>query len=98
MRLQLSMLLLPRTARANFWAAKLTSLVDLLQLKTPNVLGAVRRARCPEPGGRPIQRFVPGRGTQDTGQAIAVAHERRGQADVLLRHRRPRVEGPTRRV
>ena len=39
MRLQLSMLLLPRTARLNFWAAKLTSLVALLQLKVPNVVG-----------------------------------------------------------
>ena len=88
MRLQLSMLLLPRTARANFWAAKLTSLVDLLQLKTPNVLGAVRLARGSQPGGRPIQRLVPGRGTEDTGRAVAVANERRGEADVLLRHRR----------
>src|SRR4029453_18268079 len=34
-RLQLSMLLLPRTVRDSFWAAKLTSLVDLLQLKIP---------------------------------------------------------------
>src|SRR5256714_3133451 len=34
-RLQLSMLLLPRTWRESFWAAKLTSLVDLLQLKIP---------------------------------------------------------------
>lgn len=34
-RLQLSMLLLPRTTRESFWAAKLTSLVDLLQLKIP---------------------------------------------------------------
>ena len=39
MRLQLSMLLLPRTARLNFCAAKLTSLVALLQLKMPNVDG-----------------------------------------------------------
>src|SRR5262245_13285896 len=38
-RLQLSMLLLPRTARLNFCAAKLTSLVALLQLKVPNVEG-----------------------------------------------------------
>ena len=35
MRLQLSMLLLPRTARENFWAAKLTSLVAFEQLKIP---------------------------------------------------------------
>ena len=40
MRLQLSMLLLPRTARENFWAAKLTSLVDFEQLKIPNGDGA----------------------------------------------------------
>src|SRR6185369_8949877 len=37
-RLQLSMLLLPRTVRLNFCAAKLTSLVALLQLKVPNVV------------------------------------------------------------
>src|SRR5215207_761377 len=48
-RLQLSMLLLPRTVRENFWAAKLTSLVDLLQLKSPNVLEpcAAPAARSP---------------------------------------------------
>src|SRR5438874_3218804 len=38
-RLQLSMLLLPSTARLNFCAAKLTSLVAFEQLKTPNVVG-----------------------------------------------------------
>ena len=38
-RLQLSMLLLPRTCRLNFCAAKLTSLVALLQLKVPKVVG-----------------------------------------------------------
>src|ERR1700693_2505632 len=38
-RLQLSMLLLPRTVRLNFWAAKLTSLVAFEQLKVPNVVG-----------------------------------------------------------
>src|SRR3954464_8973018 len=38
-RLQLSMLLLPRTARLNFCAAKLTSLVAFEQLKVPNVVG-----------------------------------------------------------
>src|ERR1700704_6418202 len=38
-RLQLSMLLLPSTARENFCAAKLTSLVAFEQLKTPNVAG-----------------------------------------------------------
>ena len=37
--LQLSMLLLPRTVRLNFWAAKLTSLVAFEQLKRPNVVG-----------------------------------------------------------
>src|SRR5919204_1252309 len=34
-RLQLSMLLLPRTCRESFWAAKLTSLVAFEQLKIP---------------------------------------------------------------
>src|SRR5437879_8192638 len=38
-RLQLSMLLLPNTARLNFCAAKLTSLVDFEQEKTPKVVG-----------------------------------------------------------
>ena len=39
MRLQLSILLLPRIVRLNFCAAKLTSLVALLQLKVPKVVG-----------------------------------------------------------
>ena len=39
MRLQLSMLLLPSTARLNFCAAKLTSLVAFEHEKTPNVVG-----------------------------------------------------------
>ena len=38
-RLQLSMLLLPSTARENFCAAKLTSLVAFEQQKTPKVVG-----------------------------------------------------------
>jgi hypothetical protein len=38
-RLQLSMLLLPRTVRENFCAAKFTSLVALEQLNNPNVVG-----------------------------------------------------------
>src|SRR6185503_2898232 len=38
-RLQLSMLLLPRIVRLNFCAAKLTSLVAFEQLKVPNVVG-----------------------------------------------------------
>ena len=33
------MLLLPKIVRLNFWAAKLTSLVALLQLKVPKVVG-----------------------------------------------------------
>jgi hypothetical protein len=36
-RLQLSMLLLPMTSRANFWAIKLISFVALEQLNSPNV-------------------------------------------------------------
>ena len=39
MRLQLSMLLLPMTVRANFWAMKFISFVLFEQLKSPNVLG-----------------------------------------------------------
>src|SRR5688572_16868329 len=38
-RLQLSMLLLPSTARLNFWAAKLTSLVAFEHENTPKVVG-----------------------------------------------------------
>jgi hypothetical protein len=38
-RLQLSMLLLPRTVRENFCAAKFTSLVAFEQLNSPNVVG-----------------------------------------------------------
>ena len=38
-RLQLSMLLLPTTTRANFWVMKFSSLVAFEQLKSPNVVG-----------------------------------------------------------
>ena len=54
--MQLSMLLLPRTVRLNFWAAKLTSLVALLQLKVPNVVGpwAAFAARNPATDPLPV--------------------------------------------
>ena len=54
-RLQLSMLLLPRTCRENFWAAKLTSLVAFEQLKIP--IGAF----APRWPCRPVRRGVPRR-------------------------------------
>jgi hypothetical protein len=38
-RLQLSMLLLPTTTRANFWVMKFSSLVAFEQLKSPNAVG-----------------------------------------------------------
>ena len=60
-RLQLSMLLLPRTARLNFCAAKLTSLVAFEQLKTPNVVGSVGGLRRLEARDDPIEGLVPGR-------------------------------------
>ena len=41
--MQLSILLLPRTVRLNFCAAKLTSLVALLQLNVPNVVRSEER-------------------------------------------------------
>src|SRR5262249_3129194 len=41
-RLQLSMLLLPITTRANFWATKFNSFVVLEQLNIPNALGPCR--------------------------------------------------------
>ena len=89
----------PGRSGTNFWAAKLTSLVDLLQLKIPKVLGPCASPAALKPGGDPVQRLVPGRGTEDTGRAVAVADERRGEADVRLRHSRTScVEGPTRRV
>ena len=83
-RLQLSMLLLPSTVRLNFWAAKLTSLVAFEQLKVPNVRRAVRRLRGQEPGDGPVERLVPGRGTQLA--ALRVAHEGLGQSHVGLCH------------
>ena len=74
-RLQLSMLLLPRTARENFWAAKLTSLVALVQLKIPNGRsGPCAVAGGPEPGDGPVERLVPGRGAE------LAALRRRGRA------------------
>ena len=52
-RLQLSMLLLPRTTRANFWAAKLTSLVALRAAEDPERPGpcAAPAARSPAASG-----------------------------------------------
>ncbi len=58
-RLQLSMLLLPRTARLNFWAAKLTSLVALRAAEDAEGRRAVGRLRGLEPGDGPVERLVP---------------------------------------
>ena len=83
-RLQLSMLLLPRTARLNFWAAKLTSLVALLQLKVPKVVGPWAAFAACEPGDDPVERLVPGRGAKLA--VLRVAHEGLGQSNVGFRH------------
>ena len=89
-RLQLSMLLLPRTARENFCAAKFTSLVALEQLNVPNVVGPWRFAGGLEAGGDPLERLVPGRRPQGARVAAAsLTNERLGQADVLAGHRCP---------
>ena len=45
-RLQLSTLLLPITARVNFWAMKFISFVVLEQLNMPNAFGPLVRARA----------------------------------------------------
>ena len=81
-RLQLSMLLVPMTARLNFWARKFTSLVALEQLKLPNASGR-GRVRGPEPGDQ-IERIVPCRGPQLA--ALRVTDERLGQSNVGLCH------------
>ena len=86
-RLQLSMLLLPRTTRENFCATKLTSLVAFEQLKipigtrAPSGRGRSSAARKPRDG--PVERLVPRRGTELA--ALRVAHEGLGQANVRLR-------------
>ena len=86
-RLQLSMLLLPRTTRESLPAAKLTSLVERLQEKIPNVLGPCASPAARSPSTVRSERLVPaGWAERSPGAAVAVAHERRGQADVLLRH------------
>ena len=88
-RLQLSMLLLPRTCRESFCAAKLTSLVALEQLKIP--IGArasalaLAASRCAQSRDGPVERLVPG-GLAELA-ALRVAHEGMGQANVRLRHR-----------
>ena len=48
-RLQLSMLLLPMTLRANFWAMKFVSLVLFEQLKRPNARGPSRSTTREKP-------------------------------------------------
>ena len=78
------MLLLPRTARLNFWAAKLTSLVALLQLKVPKVVGPWAAFAAANPATVAIERLVPGRGTELA--ALRVAHEGLGQSNVGFRH------------
>ena len=87
MRLQLSMLLLPSTTRANFWAAKLTSLVAFEQLKRPNVVGpcASIAARKPVAARSSASSQVAGRRSRS---GVAVADERLGEPDVALRHAR----------
>ncbi len=72
MRLQESMLLVPITARASFWAMKFISLVDFEQEKKPIALAAVRVAGGSEPVGGTAERFVP----RGRPQLAVVADER----------------------
>ena len=51
MRLQESMLLVPMATRANFWAMKFISFVDLEQLKTPIEFGPAVPRACANPAG-----------------------------------------------
>ena len=83
-RLQLSMLLLPRTARLNFWAAKLTSLVAFEQLKTPNVVGPCCAFAAWKPAT--IRSSASSQLAGRSGRVLRVAHEGLGQANVVLRH------------
>ena len=50
-RLQESMLFVPMTARANFWAMKFISLVDFEQEKKPTAVGPASLTRRAEPVG-----------------------------------------------
>ena len=59
MRLQESMLLVPITARASFWAMKFISLVDFEQEKKPIELPPWVSRCGTEPVGGTAQRFVP---------------------------------------
>ena len=71
MRLQLSMLLLPRTVRENFCAAKFISLVALEQLNSPNVVGPCCSPAARRPAAVRVERLVPGRRTQGARFAAA---------------------------
>ena len=59
MRLQESMLLVPITARASFWAMKFISLVDFEQEKKPMELPPWVSRAVRNPSAARLERFVP---------------------------------------
>jgi len=65
--LQLSMLLLPMTDRANFCVMKFSSLVAFEQLKSPKLVGPLGVDGGLEAGGGSIQGLVPRRPSQRPG-------------------------------
>ena len=78
MRLQLSMLLLPMTTRANFCAMKFISFVDLEQLNSPKDVPL----RFSKPACRALERLVPARGAE----RAAFAYHRLSQSFVVFSH------------
>ena len=75
-RLHESMLFVPITALANFWAMKFISLVDFEQEKKPTAGGPCLVLRRAETVGSAVQGFVPRR----RPQLAVLAHERPGEA------------------
>ena len=86
--MQLSMLLLPTTTRANFWVMKFSSLVAFEQLKSPNVVGPCASIAARKPAGGPVERLVPAGWAKLTGLPVSVAYERLREPDVGLGHAR----------
>src|SRR5262249_30762910 len=72
-RLQLSMLLVPKATRASFCARKFTSLVDFEQLKTPSAFGprASRLRRKPSAARSSASCHEAGRSTPSTRPSVA---------------------------
>ena len=81
-RLQLSMLLLPMTLRANFCATKLTSFVALRAAEQPERLRAMLVDDAAQAGGRAVERLVPRGRTQTSG----LADQRLSQPTIRSRH------------